>query len=260
MTTIISLLTDFGPGSVYVGQMHAVLTRMAPGARVVDLAHDCPTGNVEAAAYLLRGSWSRFPEGTIHVAVVDPGVGTSRAVLAARAHGHAFVAPDNGTLGGLVEGGEVRQIVHRDVMAAEVTPTFHGRDVMAPVAARLATGMPLAHVGPPAVPIRLPTGISRDPGGITGRVMFADPFGNLVTNLSREVVAELGRPEDGIRVRLGDAFLDGLEKTFGDVARGRALAYFGSGGHLELAVNGGRAIDLLGLAPGDPVRVERSPV
>jgi S-adenosylmethionine hydrolase len=239
--------------------MHAVLARLAPEARVVDLAHDCPAGNVEAAAHLLRGSWSLFPDGTIHVTVVDPGVGTSRAVLAARAHGHAFIAPDNGTLGGLVEGGEVRQVVHRDVMAREVAPTFHGRDVMAPVAARLALGMPLAHVGPHAVPIRLPTGLSRDPGGITGRVMFADSFGNLVTNLSREVVGELGRPADEVRVRLGDAFLDGLVRTFADVAPGRALAYFGSGGHLELAVNNGRAIDLLGLAPGDPVRVERSP-
>lgn len=256
MTATVSLLTDFGPGSVYVGQMHAVLRRLAPSAHVVDLAHDCPAGRVEAAAYILRRSVPHFPEGTIHVVVVDPGVGTSRAVLAAQAAGNVFVGPDNGVLTEAVAGAEVRRIENRTLMAAEIAPTFHGRDIMAPVAARLAAGLALREVGPVAEPLRAPPQLEIEAGGVTGRVLLADHFGNLITNIGFELLAQVGGPGGSVRVRIGAAFIDGLVETFADVAPGRALAYIGSGGNLEIAVNEGSAVEALGLGVDTEIRVE----
>ncbi len=256
MTAPISLLTDFGSGSVYVGQMHAVLLRLAPDVPVVDLAHDCPAGHVEAAAYILRRSVPHFPPGTVHVVVVDPGVGTSRAVLAARTDQGLFVGPDNGALAEAVAGGEVRRVENRALMARDISPTFQGRDIMAPVAARLATGTALVEVGPVARPLHVPPVLEIEDGGVTGRVLMADHFGNLITNIPFEMLAEVGGPGGAVRVRIGAAFLDGLVATFADVAPGRALAYIGSGGHLEIAVNEGSAAEALGLDVDTEIRVE----
>ena len=256
MTATVSLLTDFGPGSVYVGQMHAVLRRLAPDARVVDLAHDCPAGRVEAAAYILRRSVPHFPEGTIHVVVVDPGVGTSRAVLAARTEASLFVGPDNGVLAEAVQDAEIRRIENRTWMAPDIAPTFHGRDVMAPVAARLAIGLALEDVGPLVEPLRAPSALAIEGGGVTGRVLLVDHFGNLVTNIGFALLAQVGGPGGAVRVRIGAAFIDGLVETFADVAPGRALAYIGSGGNLEIAVNEGSAAEALRLGVDTEIRVE----
>jgi len=259
VTAPISLLTDFGPGSVYVGQMHAVLRRLAPDVPIVDLAHDCPAGRVEAAAYILRRSVLHFPPDSVHVVVVDPGVGTSRAVLGARAGEQVFVGPDNGVLAEAVEGGEVRRVENPALMAERISSTFHGRDIMAPVAARLATGTPLESVGPRVRPLRLPAQLEYADGAVVGRVLMADRFGNLITNIPLDLVGQVGAPGGRVRVRIGAAFIDGLVGTFGDVPPGRALAYIGSGGHLEIAVNEGCAAKALGLGIGDPVRVEPGP-
>lgn len=258
MTTTISLLTDFGPGSVYVGEMHAVLRRLAPDAGIVDLAHDIPVGGVEAAAYVLGRSWRHGPEGTVHVVVVDPGVGTSRAILAARAGGHLFVGPDNGVLADVVGDGEVRRVENRARMAETISSTFHGRDIMAPVAAGLATGGPLEEVGPPVRPCSTPSRLSRGSGGITGCILMADRYGNLITNVGRSLVEELGGSDGAVSVRIGSESIQGLVTTFGDVAPGRLLAYVGSGDHLEIGVNGGSAADRLCLGPDAAIRVEGS--
>lgn len=256
---VVSLLTDFGPGSVYVGQMHAVLARRAPAARVLDLAHDCPPGNVAAAAYILHRSWRHVPDGAVHIAVVDPGVGSGRAILAARAHGQVFIAPDNGLLGGVLADAvdaEVRRIDNAALYRDVVSKTFHGRDVMAPVAAFLAAGGSFAEVGPEVEPsVALPRP-AVDGDGIEGAVLIVDRFGNLITNVPRAMLDAFSSPER-VRVRVGAAFLEGLMQTFSDVPRGIALIYVGSGDHLEIAVNGGRAADLLRLDVGSPVRVER---
>lgn len=256
---LVTLLTDFGPGSVYVGQLHGTLLRLAPDLRVVDMAHDCPPGEVAAAGYVLLRSFRHFPEGTVHVAVIDPGVGSGRAILAVRAHGHFFLAPDNGLLGGVLVDApdcEVRRVVNRELMAAVVSRTFHGRDIFAPVAARLATGTRLAEVGPVAEAEAARPGPEIDGDAIRGRVLLVDRFGNLITNIPREALDGL-EAGAALRIRVGDAFIHGLAQTFTDVSRDDALAYVGSGDHLEIAVNGGRAGDVLGLGVGDPVRVER---
>jgi S-adenosylmethionine hydrolase len=256
---IVSLLTDFGPGSVYVGQMHAVIARLAPAARVVDLAHDCPFAAIDAASYILQRSWRHFPAGSVHVVVVDPGVGGRRAVIAARAGGHFFVAPDNGVLGAVLEAdpkAETRAVENRALMNEEVSHTFHGRDILAPVASRLAARTPFEEVGPVVSATLPPPGVRAGADATDGKVILADRFGNLITNLPRSAVERMG-PPDAIRVRIGAAFIDGLVRTFSDVPGGMALAYIGSGDHLEIAVNGGRACDVLRLCAGSPIRVER---
>lgn len=256
---IVTLLTDFGPGSVYVGQMHGVIMSTAPGAHAVDLAHDCPPGGVSAGSYMLMRSFQHFPRGTVHVAVVDPGVGSARAVIAARAHGHLFVAPDNGLLGNVLASAdevEIRRVENKALMNDPVSKTFHGRDVFAPVAARLAVGTPLSEVGPVADAEIARPGPEVDDSGIEGTVLIIDRFGNLITDIPRATLQAIGDPSR-IRVRVGAAFIDGVAQTFSDVAKGVALTYVGSGEHLEVAVNGGRASDLLGMSVGDPIRAEK---
>jgi S-adenosylmethionine hydrolase len=256
---LVSLLTDFGPGSAYVGQMHATIARLAPGVRVIDLAHDVPFASTEAASYVLRRSYAHFPPGTVHVVVVDPGVGTERAILAAGAAGHVFVAPDSGVLGSVLAldaKPEVRRVEARGLMNEKISKTFHGRDVLAPVAARLASGTPLADVGPVGVPRPPPAGPVRSASGVEGRVLIVDRFGNLVTDIPATLMDEYGGPKR-VRLRVGAAFLDGVATTFADVPEGMALVYVGSGDHLEVAVNGGRAADRLRLGVGDRVRLER---
>jgi S-adenosylmethionine hydrolase len=255
---IVSLLTDFGPGSVYVGQMHATVARHAPSVRVVDLAHDCPFGSVEAAAYILRRSFRHFPEGTVHVVVVDPGVGSGRAILCASAAGHVFVAPDTGVLGSVLAldaAADVRRLENRAWMNEAISSTFHGRDVMAPAAARLATGSSVADAGPAARPVAPPRGPVASGGGLDGCVLVVDRFGNLITNIPGSAIDGLGGPAR-VRTRIGASFIEGVSTTFSDVPAGVALVYVGSGDHVEIAVNGGRASDALRLGVGTRVRLE----
>ena len=258
MIPLVALLTDFGAGSVYVGQLHAVLARLAPEARVLDLVHDVPPGDVEAGAYLLRQSVPHLPEACVVLAVVDPGVGTARAILAGRAEGRSFVGPDNGLLAPVLGGGDARRLENPALLPAHVSATFHGRDLMAPLAARLACGLPRADGGWAVGPIPLAGGPRLANGVVVGRVLVVDRFGNLVTNVPATLLARLEVPAREVRVRAGSAFVEGIVSTYADVPSGRALAYVGSGGHLEVGVHGGRAADLLRLAPGAEVRVERS--
>jgi S-adenosylmethionine hydrolase len=252
----IALLTDFGSGSVYVGQVHATLARLVPEARVLDLAHDCPAGHVEAGAYLLESSLPYLPDDAVVVAVVDPGVGSARSILAVEQGGRAFVAPDNGLLAPVLAGAAVHRLDAARLGVGTPSATFHGRDLMAPAAARLARGRPVASLGPPAEPLRPALGATATPDVVEGAVLLVDPFGNLVTNVRPEDLERLCAPLDWLRVTAGPLVLTGLRRTFADVAEGSALAYLGSGGRLEVAVNRGRASDRFGLGVGAPVRVE----
>jgi S-adenosylmethionine hydrolase len=256
---LVSLLTDFGPGSVYVGQMHATILRIAPALRVVDLAHDCPFGNTEAAAYILRRSHFHFPPGTVHVVVVDPGVGSQRAILVAAAADHLFVAPDTGVLGPILSldaNAKVRRIENRALMNESVSSTFHGRDILAPAGARLGAGASPEDFGPAATPRPAPTGPTREGGAVIGTVLLVDRFGNLITNIPASAIDDLGGAPH-VRLRIGAAFIDTIATTFSDVAKGVALVYVGSGDHIEVAVNEGRAADALRIGVGDRIRLER---
>jgi S-adenosylmethionine hydrolase len=247
MSRIVTLLTDFGTADGYVGEVKGTLLSLAPGATLVDIAHDIPAGDVAAACYVLGRVWRSFPEGTVHLAVVDPGVGSARRALAAEAGGHCFVAPDNGLLSA-VFASEAGRAVKLSV-PAEASRTFHGRDVFAPAAARLAAGAALLDLGAHVSdPVTLPAPLLKVAGGdLVGEIIHVDRFGTLVTNLPREHVA----PEGRVRVAGHDL---PLKATFADVPQGEPVAFVGSGGTLEIAVRDGRADVVLGLSRGTEVR------
>ena len=256
------LLTDFGAGSPYVGAMKAVMLGIAPSLRIVDLCHDVPPQDVTAGALILGSLRRHIPPRSVVAAVVDPGVGSRRQLLAAAAGGIVWIAPDNGLLSCIlprrIPGGCLRRIAHKSLWLPRVSRTFHGRDIIAPVAARLASGMPIESVGPGAarhVRLRFPAP-RRDRTGISGRVVYADRFGNLVTNITEKMVSTLaaGGP---ITVRIAGRTISGLSATYSDAKPGRLLALVGSFERLEIAVRNGSAAAELGAGPGDPVRVER---
>ncbi len=183
--SIVTLLTDFGGRDFYVAAVKGVLLTAAPGATLVDVSHDLAPGDVEGGAFLLAAAALHFPPATVHLGVVDPGVGGRRRLLAAAAGGAFFVAPDNGLLSGVLDGAEVRAIEHKELYRTAPGETFHGRDRLAPVAAWLARGEPIGGLGPVVhdsarLPLARP---ERAPGRLRGRVAHIDRFGNLLTDL-----------------------------------------------------------------------------
>ena len=257
---VITLLTDFGLRDGYVGAMKGVITRIAPEARLVDITHEIAPHDIRHGGLVWSQAVRYFPAGTIHVAVVDPGVGSRRKIVAFDALGSVFLAPDNGIIGHVLERREVRRAVEvrrREHFLPEVSATFHGRDVFAPVAARLARGLPLEALGPrcrsyqvlrlPRPRLRSVAWKGRRAVEARGVVIHIDCFGNVVTNL----VAPPGRTLRDLRA--GRLRLAGLVRAYSDVAAGRPLALIGSTGRVELSVNQGRAASLLGIALGDPV-------
>jgi len=259
---LITLLTDFGSRDAYAGIMKGVIAGIAPAARVVDLTHEVPPQDVRAGAWLLRTAFRHFPPGTVHVAVVDPGVGTARRGIAAGAGGWRFVAPDNGVLSWALDiCGDARVVELREPrwFRADVSHTFHGRDVFAPVAAHLASGVPLEALGPPvADPVRIPfpTPDVRE-RAIVAEVVHVDRFGNCVTALDRATF-DAWAAGDEARVEVAARTL-ALRSTYGEGAAGEALALFESNGYLEVAVRDGSAARAFGLAPGATVTVRRAP-
>lgn len=246
---LITLLTDFGGSDSYVAEIKGVLLTGCPAAVHVDITHAVPPGDVRAGAYLLGRSWHRFPAGTIHFAVVDPGVGTTRAALAMRAHGHAFVGPDNGLFTPVLRDAEVEIVVLPT--PGHASPTFHGRDLFAPAAAALARGAPLQSLGDPltTIPVRLTyTEPHYEGKSVVGEIVYVDRFGTLVTNLTTEVV-----PPYAV-LQVEDLDIGPLRRTFGDVPPGGLLAYVGSGGAVEIAVRDGSAARRLGLGVGGRIR------
>jgi S-adenosylmethionine hydrolase len=235
---IITLTTDFGLKDNYVGVMKGVILGIDPGAVIVDLAHDAPAHDPAAAAFVLFTAKDYFPEGTIHVAVVDPGVGSDRAILVVRSEGRVYIAPDNGALSYIVEecpGCEIREATNRDLMLPEISRTFHGRDVMAPIAAHLGKGTPFSEVGPEIGDIiRLPSWHAEGgPDEIVGRVTYVDRFGNLITNI-RAADAE-AMAKTGLSITAAHVFLLGLKNSYSEVKPGQWAAIIGSSGFLEIA-------------------------
>ncbi len=252
MSRIVTLLTDFGTADSYVGEVKGVLASLAPEAVVVDLAHDIPAGDVAAASFVLGRAWRTFPRGTVHLAVVDPGVGTERRALAAQVAGHGFVAPDNGLLSDVFAAADARVV--RLPIPEGASRTFHGRDVFAPAAARLVRGAALADLGTPVSDlVHLPPHRVRAEGAdVIGQVIHVDRFGTLVTNLPGQAIAP------GTTLRVGGHTVP-VAATFADAARGSPLAFVGSGGTVEIAVRDGRADQVLGVGRGIEVRASAGP-
>lgn len=256
---IVTMLTDYGTRDGYVASIHGVLLSHAPDVEVVHVSHQIPPGDVLAGAFVLDQVYDYFPPGTIHLVVVDPGVGTDRRILAARYAGQTIVAPDNGLISLVDARLPMEAIVsvrnEQFFLARRVGATFDGRDVMAPVAAALARGVDIARLGPlPArynlLDLPLPTW---DGTTLAGQVMYIDAFGNCVTNITRaeleRVIPQLARME----IAAKEVPVGPLVAAYAQVPPGQRLALLNSLDRLELAVHMGRACDVLGLAVGDKV-------
>ncbi|MGH7504103.1 MAG: SAM hydrolase/SAM-dependent halogenase family protein, partial [Longimicrobiales bacterium] len=243
----ITLLTDFGTVDGYVGAMRGVIASIAPRAVVDDIGHDLPAGDIAAAAWSLVRYWNLYPEGTIHVVIVDPGVGTPRRAIAIEAYGRRIVAPDNGcaTLV-LAEVPAARTVAIENpaYLRHPVSRTFHGRDVFAPAAAHLANGAALDTFGSVIDdPVRLPLPAPRrNAGEINAAVVHVDRFGNLITNLSGEWAADI------VEIEIEGRTIGPVRDTYGSVAPGEVVALVGSAGLIEVSIRNGDAASVLSAA------------
>lgn len=249
----VTLLTDFGTRDGYVGAMKGVLASSDPGLILDDISHDIPPGDIRKAAVVLARVWRNYPAGTVHLVVVDPGVGTQRRGLALEALGQFFVAPDNGVLSHVMAsdpGWTCVKLLPSDHLFPPRSQTFHGRDLFAPVAGLLAQGTPLEELGTSFVnPMRLalPETPLR-PGSRKGEIMEVDRFGNLATNLPLSDVESAGG------VMAGDLHIP-FRRTYGDVPSGELVSVLNSDGLVEVAVRDGSAEDRLGMGVGATIQV-----
>lgn len=245
MRPIITLLTDFGTADGYVAQMKGVISSHAPDVTLVDITHDIAPQDVAHARFVVEQYWRRFPPGTIHVVVVDPGVGSRRAALAVCADHRYLLGPDNGVLTHPLRH-ETARVVSLGVPSG-ASPTFHGRDVFAPVAAAIAEGTPMTQVGDPyqdAILVDWPSPVVDGAGRWQGEVLLVDRFGNAITNL----------PGDrGATSVTFDTCELPIRRTYAEVAPDEALALVGSSGHVEIAVREGSAARRFALRRGTRV-------
>jgi S-adenosyl-L-methionine hydrolase (adenosine-forming) len=260
---LITLTTDFGTADHFVGVMKGVIAGLAPHANVVDITHEVVPYDIVQGAFVIAEAWRYFPKGTIHVVVVDPGVGSSRRPILAEAGGHLFVAPDNGVLSMIYDSIhapaklKVRVISNTKLMAREVSRTFHGRDIFAPAAARLAHGVTPARFGgviddyiriADIKPLKVSTKCWR------GMVLKADRFGNLITNFHVDDFPDV--TSRAFEVRIGAESIRRLALTFSEAEIGELVVVVGSSGYLEIAANQASAAQILGCGSQAPVELE----
>ncbi len=261
---IITLTTDFGSMDTYVAQMKGAIVGINPAARIIDVTHGIPPQDLFRGALALDEIVDCFPDGTVHVAVVDPGVGSQRRIIAVELGQQRFVLPDNGLIERVRQRLPIRQIVEvteatffrrsfvqSEASESEATPisnTFHGRDIMAPVAAHLSLGVEFEELGPTVredslCELAIPDPIVTD-HSIIGHVVWTDSFGNLITNIDAGLI-----PSDqfsNLQISIGLTEIIGIRHTYSDVAAGQIMALINSSGRLEIAVNGGRACEFVG--------------
>jgi len=253
---LITITTDFGLQDGYVASMKGVIASIAPDAKTVDITHLIPPQDLREAAYVLKSTVPYFPHGAVHLVVVDPGVGSERRAIAVRTEDAFFVAPDNGVLGYVLEQAEEFEAIHLNnprYWLDEVSHTFHGRDIFAPVAAHLANGVPLRDLGDPItdiVMLRWPRPKGSVSGCIEGEVVHVDRFGNLVSNIPSKMV-ERG----SWVVKAGKAKIARIESSYSAVQRGEPVALIGSHGFVEVAIREGSAAKMLNLVAGGRIAV-----
>ncbi len=255
---LITLTTDFGTQDCYVSAMKGVIAKICPAARIIDLTHVIPPQDILAGALFLAGATHYYPDGTIHIVVVDPGVGTAREAIAAAAGGQIFVCPNNGLLSLIAERTPIERAVrleNRAYMLPDVSKTFHGRDIFAPAAAHIAAGVPLDTFGS-ETEVQLfdrdPAWVDEEHRCIRGEILNIDRFGNCISNIPKELIAgQHGDPS----VRVDDVEVGPVRGAYGDVPNGRPLAIIGSNGMLEVAVNQGNAAQEMGFMRGSLVEI-----
>jgi S-adenosyl-L-methionine hydrolase (adenosine-forming) len=255
---VIALLTDFGTQDHFVGTMKGVIANINPEALVIDIAHDIPPYDLFQAAFLLKSAYPYFPSHTIHVVLVDPGVGTNRRVLVASTERGIFLAPDNGILSYMFaeeERIEIRNITADHYFLKPRAGTFDGRDVFAPIAAWMSKGVGVASLGETITDYKkydLPQPISVGPGTFRCKVIYVDRFGNLITNLAKDKFKELLDASANRRFgfQLGEQTISKISNIYADGEKGELLAIFGSSGVLEFSVNRGSAAKTSGITVG----------
>jgi S-adenosylmethionine hydrolase len=257
---LITLLTDYGLRDIYAGVLRGVIMGIAPQATIVDLSHEVGPQAVAEAAFLLDAAAPYFPWGTIHVSVVDPGVGTERRIICARTARATYLAPDNGLLARVLERDPPAHLVSVENPAhflPKVSTTFHGRDIFAPVAAHLANGLDPRALGPEVrelQPLPMPRPREVAPGVLSGAVIHIDRFGNIVTNVGEPFAHRVQG------ATLGATRIEGpVCRAYGDRDEGEPLLIFGSAGFLEVSINGGDAARTFSVRRGDPIAVELEP-
>jgi len=278
MKAVITLTTDFGMADAYVAAMKGVLLGINPEAELVDICHSIKPQNIPQAAFVLGAVYQYFPKKSVHLVVVDPGVGSERRAIILRVPQGCFVAPDNGVLSYIVQQSLAESITERGIVSikkglkpgadidavqitnprfwrAMVSPTFHGRDILAPVAAALSLGFPPIEFGEPITSVEMlpvPVPYKRPDGSLLGHIIYIDGFGNLVSDIKSDDL-----PGDGqaVAVEIKEEIILGLSHTY---AQGNGLlALIGSSGYLEIALKGGSAGSLLDAQVGDEVRLTR---
>lgn len=258
---IVTLTTDFGNIGPYVAAMKGILLGMAHGVELVDVCHTISPQNILEGAFVLSGIVEAFPEGAVHLAVIDPGVGTDRRLIAVSVAGQWFVLPDNGLITGVARGRVVEgiwELTNPTLRRPTIAPTFHGRDILAPAAAHLARGGDPAELGP--VRTRFITlrnfEPTANPNGFVGEVIFRDTFGNLITNLAAARLGDV--PPGDWMIEVAGTQIGGMVRTYGERATGTLVALIGSAGWLEIAVVNGDASEQLSAGPGTTVWLRRT--
>ena len=262
--TVITLMTDFGIKDGNVGVMKGVIWGICPGAQISDLSHMVQAQNIREAGYILARSVPYFPKGSIHVVVVDPGVGTERRPMVAHIGDWFYVGPDNGTITGSLERAaqagwqtDFVELNRPQYWLQNISHVFHGRDIFSPVAAHLANGVPLSELGAyfnDPVRLELPKPEKTD-NSWHGQVIHIDHFGNISTNIRIENLGDAMKTKENINVRLNEIEIKGMVNTFGERSVGELIALIGSTGNLGIAVVNGNAQQRLGTKVGDVVEV-----
>lgn len=260
-TRLITLMTDFGLSDVYVGVIKGIIAQIDPTLKTIDLTHQIPPQNIMAAQFNLINAYPYFPDGTVHLVVVDPGVGGTRRSIAIELEDGLLVGPDNGVFTGLLAEKPVLQVVELTQTQYWRVPqpshTFHGRDIFAPAAAHLASGVPIAQLGNPIDPqslVQLPIATpTKTATGYQGQVQYIDRFGNVITNIPGQAVAD-----QQWAIVLGKRLIPGC-RTYSEAPPSQPLALIGSHGWVEIAINGGDAQFQLRLNWHDPITVQIDP-
>ncbi len=256
---VVTLLTDFGRRDFFVGAMKGVILAINRDARIIDVSHDIPPQEMREAAFVLKGSYPHFPPGTIHVAVVDPGVGGERRAVLVDAGAHLFVGPDNGVFSWIYREWPctVIELTEAKYFLPEVSDTFHGRDIFAPVAGHLSLGVhdigSFGSIVSNPVTIEFPEPVLRS-GEIVGEVIHVDRFGNLVTNIPKMMLRGRVKPGEVV-IEIAGTTIEGISVSYAQKNPGETLAVVGGAGLLEVSVNRGSARDSLGAGIGGNVSI-----
>jgi len=260
---IITLTTDFGYKDEYVGLMKGVILGINPNVTIIDLCHKIEAQNVIEAAYLIRSAYSYFPKNTMHVIIVDPGVGSQRKIIFSKTNKHYFLAPDNGILDLIFEDhmpDYIYSVTNTDYFLHPISNTFHGRDIFAPVSSHILNGLNPDNIGEnisfeDMVHLKIQRPVMDKNGILQGSIISIDTFGNLTTNIDRKIFKKASFDEKNIQIIIGNEIIKGISNSYNTVLKGKILAIFGSREYLEIAANRGNAQKKLAVKNGHKIKL-----